>query len=40
MQTTEKLDIPFEIEINQFARIQVQQNESFKLPIAEQFELF
>ncbi len=40
MQTTEKLDIPFQPEINHLAAIQVQQSESFNLSITKQFELF
>lgn len=40
MQTTEKLDIPFELEINMLARIQVQQSEIFNHSISKQFEFF
>jgi len=40
MQTTEKLHIPFQDEINQFAAIQVQQSEYFKSSIKKQFEFF
>ncbi len=40
MQTTEKLHLPFQDEINQLAAIQVQQSECFNLSIEEQYNFF
>jgi len=40
MQTTEKLDIPFQSEINHLAEIQVIQSESFRMSLKKQFALF
>ena len=40
MQTTEKLDTPFQPEINRLAEIQVIQSESFGLSLKKQFALF